>query len=216
MCAAVVPQHPPTIFAPASRNRREYCAIYSGEHKYKLRPSTVTGSPAFGITLNGFVVCGAIASIASSSARGPDEQFSPITSTGHCVNASAMFAAEVPSSSVPSSSIATCAISGISRPAASRTASTASRSSSKSRNDSRMIRSTPASTSAATCSRNKSRASAKLTGPNGSSRTPNGPTAPATKAWSCATSLAIRTPAWLICRSFSANPNPASRLRFAP
>ena len=41
--------------------------------------------------------------------------------------ASAIFAAEVPSSSWPSSSMATCAISGISRPAASRTASTASR-----------------------------------------------------------------------------------------
>src|SRR5665213_4199629 len=100
MWAAVVPQHPPTILAPASRNRREYCAIYSGEHKYKLRPSTVTGSPAFGITLNGLVVCGAIASIASNSTRGPEEQFSPITATGHCVSARAVFAAEVPSCGV--------------------------------------------------------------------------------------------------------------------
>ena len=107
MCAGEVPQQPPTIFAPAPIKRRAYCAIYSGEHKYRLRPSTVTGRPAFGITLSGLVVSGAIASMASSSTRGPDEQFSPITSTGHCVSASAMFAAEVPSSSVPSSSIAT-------------------------------------------------------------------------------------------------------------
>ena len=83
MCAAVVPQQPPTILAPASRNRREYCAMYSGEHKYRLRPSTVTGKPALGMALSGLLVCSAITSIASSSTRGPEEQFSPITSTGH-------------------------------------------------------------------------------------------------------------------------------------
>ena len=29
----VVPQHPPTILTPASRNRRAYCDMYSGEHR---------------------------------------------------------------------------------------------------------------------------------------------------------------------------------------
>ena len=41
---------------PAIRKRRAYCAMYSGEHKYMLRPSTVAGSPALGIALSGLLV----------------------------------------------------------------------------------------------------------------------------------------------------------------
>ena len=54
MCSGVVPQQPPITFTPAHSRRRAYCAMYSGEHRYMLRPSIRMGSPALGMALIGF------------------------------------------------------------------------------------------------------------------------------------------------------------------
>src|SRR5262245_12958342 len=97
MCSAVVPQHPPMILTPVIRNRRAYCDIYSGEHKYRLRPSTVVGRPALGIALSGLRVYPTIFSIASSITLGPEEQFSPITSTGSSSSLRVKSSVDVPS-----------------------------------------------------------------------------------------------------------------------
>ena len=48
MCSGVVPQQPPTMRTPAHSKRRAYCAMYSGEHRYMLRPSTRTRQPGVG------------------------------------------------------------------------------------------------------------------------------------------------------------------------
>ena len=51
MCSGVVPQQPPTIFAPACTRCRAYVAMYSGLAMYMLRPPTSRGMPAFGCAL---------------------------------------------------------------------------------------------------------------------------------------------------------------------
>ena len=58
MCSGVVPQHPPTIFAPACTRCRAYVAMYSGLAMYMLRPPTSRGMPAFGCALSFVRVCG--------------------------------------------------------------------------------------------------------------------------------------------------------------
>src|ERR1035438_3583003 len=63
--------------------RRAYCAMYSGEERYILRPSTRIGKPALGMALIGLEETASIRSMVSRVAFGPTEQFRPITSTGH-------------------------------------------------------------------------------------------------------------------------------------
>ena len=138
----------------------------------------------------------------SSVTFGPAEQFRPTTSTGHSSSHRVNSSVSVPSGMLPKSSMVTCATIAISAPAASRAASTASRSSWRLANVSSTSRSTPASTSASACSRKAARASPNEVGPSGSMRTPSGPIDPATKACSRAASRASRTPASLIARSF--------------
>ncbi len=181
-----------------------------------FRPSIRMGRPAFGMALIGLEVSGNMRSMVSSVAFGPTEQFRPITSTGHESISRVKASVSAPPGRWPKSSMVTCATTARSSPAASRAALTASRSSSRLPNVSRISRSTPASTSASICSRNAARASAKEVGPSGSMRTPSGPTAPATNAPPCAASRASRTAARLISRNFSAMPNAARRGRLAP
>ena len=181
-----------------------------------LRPSTRMGSPALGMALMGFEEYCIIFSMVSRVALGPTEQFSPMASTGQESISRVNVSVSVPPGRCPKSSMVTWAITARSLPAASRAAATASRSSSRFPNVSRMSRSMPASSSASICSRNAARASANDVGPSGSMRTPSGPTAPATKMPSLAASRASRTPAWLMAFSFSAIPNPARRIRLPP
>ena len=54
MCSGVVPQQPPTIFAPACTRCRAYVAMYSGLAMYMLRPPTSRGMPAFGCAVSFF------------------------------------------------------------------------------------------------------------------------------------------------------------------
>ena len=82
MWSGVVPQQPPMILTPAQSRRRAYCAMYSGEHRYMLRPSTRMGSPALGMALSGLVAYSIMRSTVSSVALGPTEQLRPIASTG--------------------------------------------------------------------------------------------------------------------------------------
>ena len=78
-----------------------------------------------------------------------------------------------------SAPIVICAMSGFVGSTA-RAARMACSISSRSEKVSRMIKSTPPSTSPSICSRKMAHASSLLVGPNGSRRTPSGPTAPAT------------------------------------
>ena len=164
----------------------------------------------------GFAVYSIMRSTVSSVAFGPTEQFTPITSAGHSSSRRVNTSVSVPPGRLPLSSIVICATMVMSGPAASRAANTASRISSRLPKVSSTSRSTPASSSTSACSRKMARASANDVGPSGSMCAPSGPIAPATKACSRAASRASRTPAWLIARSFSANPNAARRIRFAP
>ena len=158
--------------APCTRaSRDKYCGLRQSRE-----------GPALGIALRGFLVKASIFSIASSMTLGPEEQFRPITSTGHSSRRRVKSSVEVPSRRRPSSSMLTCAMIAMSSPATSRAAKIASRISFESRKVSRISRSTPASISASICSRKMARASSKLVGPRGSSRMPRGPTVPATKA----------------------------------
>ncbi len=173
-----------------------------------LRPSTRVGWPAFGIAESGFFVNSSIRSSVSSVGFGPTEQFSPITSAGSWSRNLVNVSVSAPSCSRPSSSAVTCAITAISGPAASRAAATASRSSGRLENVSKISRSTPSSSSASICSRNIARASSNDVGPSGSMCRPSGPTAPATNTWlrSLAASRASRTPARLMSATLSASP----------
>ncbi len=180
MCSGVVPQQPPMILTPAHSRRRAYCAMYSGEQRYMLRPSTRVGSPALGMALMGLEENCIIRSMVSSVALGPTEQLRPMASTGQESISRVKVSVSVPPGRCPKSSMVTWATMATSPPAASCAARTASRSSSRLPKVSRISRSTPASTSASICSRKMARASAKEVGPSGSMRTPSGPTAPAT------------------------------------
>src|SRR5260370_17402939 len=53
ICSGVVPQHPPTTCAPAATSLRALLAMYSGEHRYMLRPSIDCGGPPFGFAIRG-------------------------------------------------------------------------------------------------------------------------------------------------------------------
>ena len=55
------------------------------------------GSPALGIALSGLAVQATIFSMVSSMMRGPEEQFRPITSTGHASRRRVNFSVDVPS-----------------------------------------------------------------------------------------------------------------------
>src|ERR1017187_2265401 len=196
--------------------RRAYCAMYSGEERYILRPSTRIGRPALGMALIGLEETASIRSMVSRAAFGPTEQLRPITSTAHESISRVKVSGSAPPGRWPKSSMVTWAMIGTASPIESRAANTAWRSSSRLPKVSKISTSTPASTSASTCSRKAARASANDVGPSGSMHTPSGPTAPATKAVSCAASRASRTPARLISFNFSAIPKAARRTRLAP
>ena len=93
MCSGVVPQQPPTIFAPACTRWRAYVAMYSGLAMYMLRPLTSRGIPAFGCALSLRRVTGAIFSIASRMICGPTEQLRPMTSAPQASSDRAMSSA---------------------------------------------------------------------------------------------------------------------------
>ena len=72
-----------------------------------LRPSTRCGTPAFGIALIGFEEYCIIASIVSSAALGPTEQFSPMTSTAIASISRVKISGDVPPGRCPKSSMVT-------------------------------------------------------------------------------------------------------------
>ena len=77
-CVGVVPQHPPTMLAPASRSWRTYRAKYSELTSYSNRAgATRRGSPAFGWTLSGSELCSRSSRRTTSDRCGPRVQFSP-------------------------------------------------------------------------------------------------------------------------------------------
>ena len=77
MCAGVVPQHPPTIEAPASTSLAAYEANSSGPTVNTVLPSTIFGMPAFGFTMIGFVETFASRSTNGSILSGPSPQLKP-------------------------------------------------------------------------------------------------------------------------------------------
>ena len=156
----------------------------------------------------------AICSIASSIVAGPTEQFSPMTWTSHSISVFAMVSADVPYDVAPSSPVVIWTMMGLSDMA--RTAVTAARSSSRSANVSRMNPSTPPSNSPAAWRLNKSMASSRAVGPNGSIRIPRGPIAPTTFALPPAARRASVTAAALISSVFSSSPKPDNLTGFAP
>ena len=107
---------------------------------------------------------------------GPTAQFTPMMVAPRFSSSGANRSGGVPSSVLPSSSVVICAMIG--RLDTERTASIAAPISFRSRNVSRMKRSTPPSTSACACSRKYSRASSTPVLPHGSMRMPSGPMAP--------------------------------------
>ena len=145
-----------------------------------FRPPMLWGSPALGWTEIGMAVSVLSVSSASSIARGPTEQLSPIVSTPVPSIPLTKLSSVAPLSRLPSSLIVTCAMTGMSL-FSSFTALIAWSSSAVRRNVSRTIRSTPPSMSPLTCSLNASRASAYESFPSGSIWTPRGPTEPATR-----------------------------------
>ena len=141
-----------------------------------LRPSTSRGWPAFGCAESFRVVTAAMRSIVSSIGAGPTAQLTPMTVAPRRSSSGVNRSGGVPSSVLPSSSVVICATIG--RSETLRTASIAAPISLRSRNVSRMNRSTPPSASACACSRKYSRASSTPVLPHGSIRMPSGPIAP--------------------------------------
>ncbi len=172
------------------------------------------GRPALGCAARRMCVIDAMRSIVSSIGAGPTLQFTPMTSGPCCSRAGANCSGGVPSRLLPSSSVVICATIG--RPQMLRTAAIAALTSLRSRNVSRMNRSTPPSSSACACSRKYASASSLPVLPHGSMRMPSGPIAPATYAWLRAALFARRAPSTLISRSRSARPKPRSLMRLAP
>ena len=83
MCSGVVPQHPPMIFTPARSRRRAYWAIYSGEHKINVAALHARRNARVGHGAQRFGANAApAASMTSSMVLGPTEQFTPNTSAG--------------------------------------------------------------------------------------------------------------------------------------
>ena len=143
-----------------------------------LRPSTSRGWPALGCADSLRVVTAAMRSIVSSIGAGPTAQLTPMIVAPRFSSSGANFSGGVPSSVLPSSSVDICATIG--RSDTLRTASIAAPISFRSRNVSRMKRSTPPSANACACSRKYSRASSTPVLPHGSMRMPSGPIDPAT------------------------------------
>ena len=88
MWAAVVPQQPPTMRTPSATARAANSAKYSGLARYRKRPSTNWGSPAFGMAETGVPSAAAISSSSTSSVGcGPTPQLIPTTSAPACLSA---------------------------------------------------------------------------------------------------------------------------------
>ena len=115
-----------------------------------LRPSMSRGRPALGCADSRARVMVDIRSIVSSIGAGPMLQFTPMMSA-YGSSAGANCSGGVPSRLLPSSSIVICATTGRSHTL--RIAAMAARTSVRSRNVSRMNRSTPPASSASACSR---------------------------------------------------------------
>ena len=164
--------------------------MYSGLAMYIVRPETSRGMPAFGCALSLRFVTAAMRSIASRIACGPTEQLRPMTSAPHSSSVRATSSGVAPNGVSPSWPIVICAITGV-ESESSRAAASACSISPRSLNVSRRKQSAPPSSSACICSRKWPRASSRLVAPNGSMRTPSGPTAPATSTFAPAASRAI-------------------------
>ena len=195
-----------------------------------LRPSISRGRPALGWADNRAEVTAASRSIDSSIGAGPTLQLTPTTSAPRATSTGANCSGGVPSRLLPSSSVVICATMG--RSQMRRTAAIAALISFRSRNVSRMKRSTPPARRASACSVKYCSASSTPVFPQGSTRIPRGPIAPATYARSSASSesarcarpepcraaalRAIRAPSWLMSATFSLRPNARSLIRLAP
>src|SRR5258708_29430582 len=92
------------MLAPAFTSLRVKLAMYSGDVRQIVRPSTARGIPAFGIAANGLLVTGRIRSITLNTVAGPALQLHPTASAPHSVRLIAAVSADEPSRQFPSSS----------------------------------------------------------------------------------------------------------------
>ena len=178
MNAGLVPQHPPTMLAPASSMRSIACANDAGSTSYTVRPPSMRGRPALGCTSTGQRAKRVMACAAPSSSSGPSEQLRPTACAPMDDSVTAATSGGVPRNVRPSSPNVIVANTG--RSQRSRAASSAAFASRRSAIVSMSTRSQPAAHTASTCSANKPYASSNVQVPNGSSSTPKGPMSPAT------------------------------------
>ena len=178
MWAGVVPQHPPTIVAPASASFTTVAANSPGPTVKTVFPSTSFGIPAFGLTTMGFVETLARRSTNGSILSGPSPQLKPYASTPSDSSRAATHSTDAPVRSLPDSSSATVATTG--RSEFSFAARTAALSSRASPIVSTKTRSAPAAAPARTISENAPKASSKSRSPAGLRRRPVGPMSSAT------------------------------------
>ena len=213
-CVGVVPQHPPTMLAPASRSWRAYRAKYSESMSYSNRAgATRRGSPAFGWTLSGRSLCSRSSRRTSRDRCGPRVQFRPSVTMPEPATAAATSRGVCPLSVRPSAPNVAWAITGIL--AVPMAISTASANSSRYPNVSSRMMSAPAS--ASICSRSAA-ARSRGSAPRRCWTVTVGDTDPATSTpvpprTAC---RAIRTPARLISSTRSPYPCSASLARLAP
>ena len=211
MYSGVVPQQPPKMVAPASRQARRARAKSSGSMWY--RPSTGSGRPALGLAITGRRVFSHSSCTRGRRRSGPREQFRPMASAPNPSRVRAMEGMVQPVKVRPEASKDMVTKAG--RPAASFTASRAALASYRSVMVSITARSAPARAPASAASRKRAQASSKDRLPMGSSSSPRGPRSRATRAPdSSAASRAFRTAAATTCSTLW--PEPASLRALAP
>ena len=103
ICFSVVPQHPPTMAAPAFTSATPAPANSSGVMRYTVFFPSSSGSPAFGFAMSGIVAYSAIFSTRGTISIGPAEQFTPIASTPRDCSTTTAVSGGVPNNVRPSS-----------------------------------------------------------------------------------------------------------------
>ena len=103
MWSGVVPQQPPRMAAPMSRNVLPHRANSSGPTSKTVSPPSRRGRPALGWIMTGRSVTASMASRAPASSAGPREQLMPTTSAPRLVSVTAAQAGSVPRKVRPSS-----------------------------------------------------------------------------------------------------------------
>ena len=181
--------------------------------EYVVRPSTISGSPAFGFIISGRLVHFRSSSTIGSISTGPTEQFIPSAVTPSPSSVSAMAESEQPVKVLWSFSKLIVQKTG--KSVCSLAASTAAFASFKSVIVSMKTASAPAAAPASICSANSAYAVSNDSVPIGASSSPSGPISSPTNApYGSAAFLAHRTPACTACSTV--RPVPCSLCAFAP